>query len=351
VVTALIEGISRTVVDASGRVYLWTHSEAGAWTSKAIGIIHAQGDGTYEVSTTDNSAASSGASGTATANATSAFKLLTDLGVSVEAIGVKSSITAAKLIPYDTDDQVQANVDPSKLADAILGHNVTIAAGADTLSGGAGDDIIFGDTISLTGNSHEGVEALRAYVTDLTQATSVTDSALHQYITEHVADIAKLTSTTSGGADLLSGGDGNDIIFGQGGDDTLNGGAGNDILLGGMGNDTLTGGAGADTFMYVKGETGTDTIVDFNTSQGDVIDLGDLLSGHGSDLTQYLQVGTASDGTATLLVSSAGKLSSTASASTNASAADVSIKMTGIGYDALKSLVAGADSHIKVDHA
>uniref|UniRef100_UPI0023EEFB3A beta strand repeat-containing protein n=1 Tax=Pseudomonas sp. RIT-PI-S TaxID=3035295 RepID=UPI0023EEFB3A len=349
-VTAVIDGTTRTLIDTSGKVYSWTYSLWTGWTSKVLGTIHAQGDGTYEVSTTDSSAASGGSTSTATTNGTDAFKLLSSLST-VDAIGVKSSITAAKLVPYDTDGKVQANVDPADLAKAILGHNVAIAAGDDTISGGTGNDILFGDAISLTGNSNEGVEALRAYVATTTKVTSVTDSALHQYITEHVADIAKLTGTGSGGNDSLLGGDGNDILFGQGGNDTLNGGAGNDILVGGTGNDTLTGGAGADTFMWVKGDTGTDTITDFNTKEGDVIDLSDLLSGHGSDLTQYLQVGTASDGSATLMVSSAGKLSSTASAATNAAAADTTIKVTGIGYDALKSLVAGADAHIKVDHA
>ena len=337
-----IEGISRLVIDTSGQVYRWTHSDSNGWSSKVIGTIHSQGDGTYEVSATDSSAASGGSVSKATSNAGSAFDLLTDLGVKVEAIGVKTSITAAKLIPYDSDGTVQANVDPSKLADAILGHNVAIAAGDDSISGGTGNDIIFGDAISLTGYSNEGVEALRSYVSDVTKVTTVTDSALHQYITEHVADIAKLTGTGSGGNDTLLGGDGNDILFGQGGNDILNGGAGNDILI---------GGSGKDTFVWTKGNTGSDTIVDFNTGEGDVIDLSDLLSGHGSDLTQYLQVTQNTDGTGSLLVSSAGKLSATAAASTNASAADVSIKVGGIGYDALKSLVAGADTHIKVDHA
>ena len=351
VVTAQIGGVTRTVIDASGKVYQWSQSDTGVWASKALGTVHAQGDGTYEVSSIDNSGARGGSIEPATDQAGIGFQALHAVSPSIEAIGIKTSVSAAKLMPYDTDGNVQTNVDPSKLADAILAHQAEIPAGSDTITGGAGNDILFGDAIDLPGIAGEGVEGLRSYVADVTHASSVTDSALHQYITEHVADIAKLTGGGSGGADLLSGGDGNDIIFGQAGNDTLNGGAGNDILLGGMGNDTLTGGAGADTFMYVKGETGNDTITDFNIGEGDVIDLSDLLSGHGSDLTQYLQVGTASDGAATLLVSSAGKLDANAPAANNASAADVSIKVGGIGYDALKSLVAGADAHIKVEHA
>ncbi|WP_426199730.1 tandem-95 repeat protein [Pseudomonas sp. DC3200b2] len=347
-VTARFGGSDRVIVDSSGNVLQWT-TVNGKWVSTVIGKIHAEGNGTYDV--TDTTGANTGSTDAATADAKSAYAALQAVSPTVEAIGINSSISADKLKPYDTDGKVQTNVDPSKLADAILGHDVAIPAGADTINGVAGNDIIFGDAIKLTGYSGDGVENLRAYVSDVTKVSSVSDSALHQYVTEHVADIAKLTGTSSGGADTLLGGDGNDILFGQGGNDILNGGAGNDILLGGTGSNTLTGGTGADTFMFVKGDAGTSTITDFSTSQGDVIDLSDLLSGHGSDLTQYLQVGKDSDGTATLLVSSAGKLNSTASESTNAAAADVTIKVSGIGYDALKSLVAGADSHIKVDHA
>jgi Ca2+-binding RTX toxin-like protein len=347
-----LNGKAVTLVDASGHV-INTTVTGDTTTTQTLGVIHAQGDGTYDVSTTDNSGASNGQADQATAEAQSAFAVLKAVSPTVDAIGINSSINAAKLMPYDTDGKVQTNVDPSKLADAIHGHEMAVPAGNDLISGDSGNDIIFGDSISLGGYSNEGVEALRSYVSDVTKVSSVTDSALHQYVTEHVAEVAKLTGTGSGGADTLNGGEGNDILFGQGGNDILNGGDGNDILLGGMGDNTLTGGAGADTFMFVKGDTGTSTITDFNTSQGDVIDLSDLLSGHGDDLTQYLQVGKEADGTATLLVSSAGKLSSSAAESTNASTADVSIKVSGIGYDVLKSLVAGADSHIKVtpDHA
>jgi Ca2+-binding RTX toxin-like protein len=58
-------------------------------------------------------------------------------------------------------------------------------------------------------------------------------------------------------ADILSGGNGNDLIIGQDGADTLNGDDGNDILHGGAGVDTLNGGNGDDT---LDGGTGNDII-------------------------------------------------------------------------------------------
>ncbi|ODT80474.1 MAG: hypothetical protein ABS76_16195 [Pelagibacterium sp. SCN 64-44] len=59
------------------------------------------------------------------------------------------------------------------------------------------------------------------------------------------------------GSDTLNGGNGNDTLYGQSGNDTLNGGAGSDILVGGTGADTMTGGAGVDTFIIRSGDAAT----------------------------------------------------------------------------------------------
>ncbi|WP_310467200.1 hypothetical protein [Sphingomonas sp.] len=66
------------------------------------------------------------------------------------------------------------------------------------------------------------------------------------------------------GNDSLAGGNGNDTLDGDGGNDSLNGGNGNDVLIGDGGNDTLAGGNGGDSFIFDnRGETGFDTITDF----------------------------------------------------------------------------------------
>jgi VCBS repeat-containing protein len=98
-----------------------------------------------------------------------------------------------------------------------------------------------------------------------------------------------------GGNDTLNGGDGNDLLHGGAGNDALNGGNGNDILVGGKGNDALAGGAGADVFAWKLGDGGTagapavDTITDFKVSEGDRLDLRDLLQSEaGSSLDKYL---------------------------------------------------------------
>jgi len=97
------------------------------------------------------------------------------------------------------------------------------------------------------------------------------------------------------GNDILVGGDGNDMLDGGAGDDLLLGGNGNDRLIGGNGNDILAGGAGADTFRINGPTDGLDHILDFNASEGDVIELlaaafgvaagGDASAEFGSDAT------------------------------------------------------------------
>lgn len=129
----------------------------------------------------------------------------------------------------------------------------------ETLTGGRGNDFIYG---------HGG--------NDILQGGSGDDQ-----IQGHDGD------------DQLHGQDGRDTLFGQHGHDTLNGGAGNDQLWGGTGQDSLSGAAGADIFNFgrsvdsttrttseiqaITGDpgdvAGVDTILDFNKSQGDRIDI------------------------------------------------------------------------------
>jgi Ca2+-binding RTX toxin-like protein len=87
----------------------------------------------------------------------------------------------------------------------------------------------------------------------------------------------------------LNGGDGNDILFGglSGHFSHLNGGAGDDILYAGGSNGTteMTGGAGADTFVFKDYSFGWNigSITDYNSSEGDRVDISDLLQGYNSN--------------------------------------------------------------------
>lgn len=101
--------------------------------------------------------------------------------------------------------------------------------------------------------------------------------------------------------DTVTGGDGNDRLYGGTGDDTVAGDGGSDTLFGGDGDDTLadvaggarmTGGFGADLFRISS--NGTNTVSDFNLSQGDVVDLS--LRGVGEFDTVRLLESTAAGG-------------------------------------------------------
>jgi serralysin len=143
---------------------------------------------------------------------------------------------------------------------------------ANTLSGGAGDDIIYaegGDDIVIGGVGNDlllggtGTDlldyssALGAIFADITafvletslQVGTVT-AASAILSTDYVGQFENITGSSLGdrlygtiGANTINGGGGNDIIYAEGGDDIVSGGAGSDILLGGSGTDTLNYGS------------------------------------------------------------------------------------------------------------
>ncbi|WP_256124694.1 immunoglobulin-like domain-containing protein, partial [Pseudomonas yamanorum] len=343
------------LIDSAGQVHKWMQNWNGSWyDSGVIGTVHAQGDGTYEVSYLDGSGSST--SSATTSNAGSGFALLSGLS-SVEAIGINSGVSLNDLKPYDSDGKPQSNIDPKDLANAILGHTEATLPGSDTINGGDGNDIIFGDLVSFSGITGEGYNALQAFVAQKTgmAVTAVTTSNVHQYVTEHYADFD--VSGAKDGNDTLLGGAGDDILFGQGGNDYLDGGKGNDILLGGTGNDTLiggpgndilVGGAGADLFVWKAGDLGNDVIKDFKAADGDRIDLRDLLKGESdSTIDNYLKITTV-EGVSTLQVSTEGNLNKAGGLAN----ADVTIKLEGNDWShtSINSLISGADPTIKIDH-
>jgi len=71
---------------------------------------------------------------------------------------------------------------------------------------------------------------------------------------------------------------------GRGEDDTIDGGAGDDVIFGQGGDDTLIGGSGADTFVFNLGtDDGSDTIVDFDAAE-DRLYFTDVVDGAGDDI-------------------------------------------------------------------
>jgi len=154
----------------------------------------------------------------------------------------------------DGDDYVNGNAGN----DTIYGEG-----GDDLIQGGVGDDFISG------GQGHDTIDG------------GVGKDTIEGNAGNDVIDGQSGDDTLSGGNgnDVIEGGNGADIIDGGAGNDSIDGGSGDDLITGGFGADTMFGGAGADIFDL--NDTGSiDVIGDFKASQGDAIDIADIITGY-----------------------------------------------------------------------
>ncbi len=149
------------------------------------------------------------------------------------------------------------------------------------------------------------------------------------------------TLTGGAGTDYVFGYDGADVLNGEGGNDVLVGGAGNDTLIGGAGSDLLVGGLGADIFRWTLAEAGTDTVKDFTLGKygdatspnADQLDLRDLLVGENSaTLENFLHV-TQAGGSTTVEISSNGGFAQ----GYNAGAVSQTVVLEGVSFEGLNS--------------
>ena len=143
-------------------------------------------------------------------------------------------------------------------------------------------------------------------------------------------------------------------LQGTNGNDALMGSSQADTLIGGEGDDILFGGSGADTFIWQAGDLGNDVIKDFNASEGDRIDLRDLLQGESdSNILNYLRVNTSDS---TLEISTTGQFNAGGSADVTIKLenGDIPVDLSSYGSTSsaiVNSLIAGGDlALIKVDH-
>ncbi len=202
--------------------------------------------------------------------------------------------------------------------DILIGTNTdeTISglAGNDTIDGGGGVDTVDYSTSSsaVTVNIQSGTASDGEGGTDtLSGIENIRGSSFNDVLVGNNA----LDNTIWGGAgndnvqgragsDTLYGDDGADTLKGANGDDVLHGGTGNDliyghadddILYGGDGLDALWGHSGADTFVFeaASAYNERDNVKDFSLTDGDKIDLSDLLAGYDpiADLiTDFVQI-------------------------------------------------------------
>ncbi len=185
------------------------------------------------------------------------------------------------IITGGSDDDIIYGGDGNDNINSDAGNDVVYGeAGNDELRGSSGQDLMYGGTGAdkIYGNEdddtlHGGDGNDRLYGRD-DNDTLYGDAGVDRLYGD-------------GGDDIMHGGADNDYLYGHTGDDTLYGDAGNDaiygldnddVLYGGDGNDTLVGGAGADEFVVLATDTGTDTITDFSTSEGDALNLSDVIA-------------------------------------------------------------------------
>ncbi|MGN5012735.1 retention module-containing protein [Aeromonas veronii] len=231
------------------------------------------------------------------ANGMAALNALTAPGVVINAVGIGVPSGASfgnNLNAIDNTPDNYLAVDSFDDLSSGLGSLFTaVSVGSDLLQGGAGNDVIFGDSIHADNVDGGWFE----FVADNPGKSG--GQLLNELYSRH-AVYGKEGAV--GGDDTLEGGDGNDVLYGQKGNDILIGGDGIDILIGGTGSDTLTGGAGKDTFKWGAGDVGgTDVIKDFTTGTGgDVLDISELLTGEHANknsLDAYLNFSSSGPGT------------------------------------------------------
>ena len=282
--------------DEGGTNYEIGLQSALSWINGANGIAGAQVNKVVFVSDGEPNewvGASSGGSGATEAmnqvlgalgatDNTNEPALILATGYSIDSIGINIGATGLGYLGNVEDGTaavgpgVAQNVTTAEqLATSlsVLGGSTALAAaGNDNISGGTGNDIIFGDVLytDTLAASLGGVAGLApgsgwAVLQTLEQRANNesqdpagngadwTRADTVAYIAaNHLALSAE--SGRTGGNDIIDAGDGNDIIYGQEGNDTIAGGIGDDTIDGGSGADQMTGGAGDDIFQFQSGD-------------------------------------------------------------------------------------------------
>lgn len=187
------------------------------------------------------------------------------------------------------------NMTGTSSADVMIG-----LAGNDTIGSGSSDDKLFGGS----GNDHliggSGDDCLNGESGDDQLDGGSDDDILIGGSGNDRLIGGSDDDTLDGGTgnDTLEGGSGNDIMTGGDGNDLFNGGSGNDILISGKGADMLTGGSGANKYVFTLDAAfdGIDTITDFEKSDGDKLDVNDLISFDPllDIITDFVQITTVS---------------------------------------------------------
>ncbi|MGH1376022.1 MAG: DUF5801 repeats-in-toxin domain-containing protein [Alphaproteobacteria bacterium] len=247
-------------------------------------------------------------------NEVAALQALSD---DVIAVGIDIGTGITNLNVIDSDGAALDIDEPSDLTVALADTSPLdklSAVGGDQIEGGDGDDLIFGDVLftddladvhGLSVDDGAGWEVFER----LENGESAVDADWSRdetidYILNNAESLGQESVNSEGegrdgGDDVINGGAGNDTIFGQEGDDVINGGAGNDVIY---------GGSGADTFLFDAITDGTDTVKDFDATEGDLLDLSAILTAYDAltdDIADFV-IATENGGETTISIDASG---------------------------------------------
>ncbi|MCI4662830.1 MAG: Ig-like domain-containing protein [Neomegalonema sp.] len=177
-----------------------------------------------------------------------------------EVPSIDTSAAISGLVGSDNSDDIIIGTDGAEKLDGKSGNDSLFAgAGDDVMRGRDGDDLLVGGAGNDQIEGDDGADMLFG----------------------------------EAGDDKLRGREGDDILRGGDGADRLYGDGGNDTIIFGAGADEVEGGAGADRFVYEPGGNASQ-IADFNTAEGDVLDLSAAIDGTGaaSSFVRLVQSGS-----------------------------------------------------------
>ena len=167
------------------------------------------------------------------------------------------------------------NLIGSAFNDTLIGNKANNfiygGEGEDVIDGGAGNNYLAGGA----GNDKYIIENNGDTIIELMDNGEdfVFSSAQSHELDSNVENLILMNNAVSGIGNTLD-----NTIVSNNLDNILKGGLGDDILVSESGNDILTGGLGADTFVFNDLlDNAFGTIVDFNTDQGDSIQLDSTL--------------------------------------------------------------------------
>ncbi|MGH6910992.1 MAG: calcium-binding protein, partial [Phenylobacterium sp.] len=152
-----------------------------------------------------------------------------------------------------------------------LGDEVLAFTGTGFTFNPAGDAVT-GGTVTGLQDQYQGAVNFSISGFSIAATTFASWGAAHDNATAKAAIFAGADVVTGGNFDdLLRSYGGADTLSGGLGADTLDGGAGDDVINGGAGHDVITTGAGADIVMVGLGQSGTtlataDSITDWNAA-------------------------------------------------------------------------------------